>query len=508
MKPRYIKFLAAASVLVSFAYTACKSVLDVPPPTQSEDTYFKTEGEFRTATLGVYATLTDFYSSASASAGGNAMLKSFYLPGDDLTMSSANNYEIFKGLTSSDGDLSYFFRSNYIMIGRANKVLEKIEGAGNDVFTTPGLKDAIKGESLFLRAFAFYQLWNMFGTAPIVTKTFTTLNELQTPSSQGTQLLDQAITDLTAAATLLPDSWTAGDKGRVTKNSANALLGKALVFRATVNKNAADYNAAVTAFNKITGATLMANFEDNFDYHEGKENNEESMFEFQAGQALVGSGGMNAWLANDQCDCGAAGAYYFMFTTEGNNYMGGGFYFPTEKFKNVFEDGDPRLQYTFTADKGKVVKYILNNQLEGGVNSINNYRILRYADVLLLKAEATLQGGGSTADAIGLINQVRTRARNMVAGGTIPANFNTGESNKTTIMQWIIDERLRELGAEGGRWWDLRRWAIGGVITLNNAYFSSNLSGQIAFDAHYLYFPIPDSEKNNNPNIVQNPGYN
>ena len=73
------------------------------------------------------------------------------------------------------------------------------------------------------------------------------------------------------------------------------------------------------------------------------------------------------------------------------------------------------------------------------------------------------------SEAVGFINDVRSRARNMVSGGTIPANLNTGETNKATIMQWIMDERLRELGAEGGRWWDLRRWAIGGIITLNNA---------------------------------------
>jgi hypothetical protein len=59
--------------------------------------------------------------------------------------------------------------------------------------------------------------------------------------------------------------------------------------------------------------------------------------------------------------------------------------------------------------------------------------LLSYADVLLLKAEAILQSGGSTAEAIGLINQVRTRARNMVAGGIAPANYSTAETNKTTI---------------------------------------------------------------------------
>ena len=126
--------------------------------------------------------------------------------------------------------------------------------------------------------------------------------------------------------------------------------------------------------------------------------------------------------------------------------------------------------------------------------------------MLLLKAEAVLQAGGSTAEAIGLINQVRTRARNM-GGGAEPANYSTAETNKTTIMNWIINERLLELAAEGQRWPDLRRWHMGGFITLDNAYFSSNTSTMSFQVPKSLNFPIPNSEIDVNPNIVQNPGY-
>jgi hypothetical protein len=73
-------------------------------------------------------------------------------------------------------------------------------------------------------------------------------------------------------------------------------------------------------------------------------------------------------------------------------------------------------------------------------------------------------------------------------------------------MQWIMDERLRELAAEGHRWYDLRRWALAGMLTLNNAAFSS-VSPNLSFDAHYLNFPIPSSETSKNPNITQNTGY-
>jgi hypothetical protein len=177
--------------------------------------------------------------------------------------------------------------------------------------------------------------------------------------------------------------------------------------------------------------------------------------------------------------------------------------------KNIFDNGDPRVPFTLDTGNLQINKYILNDKTEGccGVTSMNNTRILRYADVLLLEAEATLESGGSTSAAIALINQVRARARNMVSGGTVPADLNVTETDQPTIFQWIMDERLRELAAEGQRWYDVRRWAIGGLITPDNNFFSSTDAPHMSYDAHYLYFPIPTSETDKNPNITQNPGY-
>jgi hypothetical protein len=132
--------------------------------------YFSSEAEFRTAILGAYATLTDYYSSSNSGGGfGNAELQAWYLPGDDLTIGNGNSFEIFKGLSASDGSLNQVWKSSYIMIGRSNKVLQRVVGASSAIFTTPGLQNAIEGEALFLRAFGHFQLWNLFGTAPIDT---------------------------------------------------------------------------------------------------------------------------------------------------------------------------------------------------------------------------------------------------------------------------------------------------------------------------------------------------
>jgi hypothetical protein len=124
--------------------------------------------------------------------------------------------------------------------------------------------------------------------------------------------------------------------------------------------------------------------------------------------------------------------------------------------------------------------------------------------VLLLKAEALNESGGSTADAIAQINLVRARAR---GAGSIPADFSTAQADRDIIRQWIMDERLRELSGEGQRWFDLRRWALGNKITLNNDFFSSDIPTAMGFEQKNLNFPIPTNETNANPNITQNEGY-
>ncbi len=493
-------------VILLMTITCKKNPLDVPSPTANEQTYFTTPAAFNAVVLGAYAALTDFYSSTNETGSGQWEGEVTWLPGDDLTNGTAQPYEDFSNaINPSEPYLGDFFNSSYLLLGRANTVLQAIKQAAPGVFTNATLENNYEGEALFLRAFGHYQLWNVFGTAPLDTIVVTATSQINAPSSTGTQLLDQAIADLTLAATLLPPSWDQADLGRVTANSAYGLLGKCLVFRASATKSAADYTAALAAFAKISGVSLTANYEDNFSAK--TENNPESLFEFQAGVATSTS--TNAWLANDQCNCGVASAYWQVFGEPGQaaSYMGGNLYYATAKLVSIFDPADPRLPLTYNTKDSTITKYILNDLPDGGVNSDNNVRILRYADVLLLEAEATLQSGGSTATAIGYINQVRDRARNMVTGGTAPADLSLAQTNMDSVMQWIMDERLRELSCEGGRWYDLRRWSIGGTITLSDAFFSSDEPTRMSWDPHYLYFPIPITETSKNPLITQNPGY-
>lgn len=494
--------LGLGLVLTSLTYHGCdEKNIDLKPSAQTEEEYFRNELEMERTVYGVYAKLTDFYYFNN-----NRPIHGMWqLPGDDITTTGNYAFEVFSTLNPTEQDLGHYFRTAYQLIGRANAALEKIELATQKgVYKTPDLGKHQRGEVLFLRGWMNFMLWNFFGTAPLITTRLDISNATQ-PSSTGNQLLDQAITDLQEAATLLPPTWPDSERGRVTANSANGMLGKALVFRATVTKNQADHTAAIAAFNKVTGLSLVPDFGDNFSFE--AENNSESLFEFQASQPGVDD---IVWLPNDfNNDVGSTSAYWGWY--EGHwSIFGQAPYIATDKLINAFEPGDPRLALTADPETKSIKKYLVNDQkASSNVGSINNPRILRYADVLLLKAEALIQSGGSTAEAIALINQVRTRAREMAQGGTAPANYSTTETNPATIMNWIMNERFIEFaGEEGIRWLDLRRWHLGGIINLANFDFDSDAGIPLRFDPNkHLLYPIPQSELDLNNNVRQNDGY-
>ena len=492
-------------LIVTFLVTSVscnKDDLEVNPVNATEADYFKTEAEFNKAVIGVYARLTALYNHN----GGTHLIPMYVLPGDDVTLTGSNPFEQFATLTSTNGVNNLYYQQIYQLVGRANIVLQKI-AEENGVYKTAGLKNTHKGEALFLRGYAFFSLWNYYGKAPVTIERATTTDKLYPPESTNDELLNQAIADFQEAASLLPTSWPSSQRGRVTANSANGMLGKSLVFRASWKAAPADYTAAIAAFNKITGASLVPKFDDNFAFD--TENNAESLFEFQASQP----GFDNIWLPNEfDGAIGTMSAYWGYFyegNTNSNNNIN---YLATDKLIAAFEPGDPRLALTYkpTSNSGKqFIKWSRRDEnSNSGNGSINNPRILRLADVILLKAEAVLKSGGSKSEAIGLINQVRARARAMVPGGTAPADRNVAETNEATIMNWIMTERFVELAGEGQRWFDLRRWHKAGYITLNNAFFSPANVNELSFDAtKHLLMPIPVNEIDRNPNIQQNPGY-
>ena len=526
------KYLLKSIILGSILLlSACDKSLDIKPTQELESVYFQTEERIQRGVGAAYAGLANIYGARLD----NVTLHPFWLlPGDDVTADgSSATMETFSGLNGSNGRVEGLWKEDYKIIARCNFMLEKIEEPDvAAVYKTPGLKDANRGEMLFIRSWAFYHLWDWFRKAPIADERITSPENASLPPSEGFEMLDKAIADLEEATTLLPASWDDKNLGRVTKDGAYGLLVKCYVLRACYNnKDAGDYGKAIAAFNKISSSRQLVPFGENFDYR--YENNPESLFEFQASRAPVQD---NPWLNNDfGGNVGQMGAYYQYFTSHWSTYSSG-ILGPTQKLVDAFEPGDPRMPETLSKNPDNLdgalnwiipgwdkfngyqfTKYV--NGERGNIyeptwtiNSGNNTRLLRLADVKLEAAEAFL-ATGDQANALKQVNDIRTRARKSTPDGTeaeVPADLTS------ITMNDIMNERYVELAAEGHRWTDLRRWNAAGYINLSQSATASDFG--FPYDAALfafktptdLMFPIPNSELDRNPLMSasgQNPGF-
>jgi starch-binding outer membrane protein, SusD/RagB family len=512
MKTTFKNKFKAIVPLVVLSFAACDlNRLDTPPLSLTEETFLTRESEYNELLFNAYAKMTDWYWFAA----NNPKHAVLFLPGDDVTEPQGRYamWESFNNINPTEGFVRDFYRSTYEMIQRANTVVEKTAEGDPGVSSDPQFLTRIKGEGHFLRALAYFKLFNMFGAVPLITERLN-IETIHQPRSTGTQILDQCVADLQEAVNLLPASWPASDRGRATKNSAYGLLVKVLVFRGDYSGNAADYSAAVQAFSNIT-ASLTPDYTDNFSAF--KENNQESLFEFQASAAPNQD---NVWRGVEVMST------YWGFYSKVNGPQlwnrPGAQWRVTRKMFNAYGT-DPRISFFTEPDRSftKYGKEGLDKVSPGDFipGSMNNVRILRYADIKLLAAEALLLSGGSKSTAIAYINDIRQRARNWattaVPTATLPQNRDTGETNSNIIMAWIEEERAIELlGEEQIRWFDLKRWDARGYKSLqgwtgSDAHFSTDLSGTFGFEyPKHLLLPLPQDEiVRNNQISDNNPGY-
>lgn len=524
----YIKTFCISLALSCFSCDP--DLVDEPPLGPTEQSYFSNVNEFRSQLTGVYATLYDDYHYSAPAFNQNGWVAgTWLLPGDDLTENNAARtaVELFDGsLNPTNTQVGFVFTSAYKMIGRANVTIDKVRTIDFSSFEEAEEIARMEGEALFLRAYAYFKLFNVFGSVPIVTERISDEAETNTPKSPAIDVLTQAIEDARMAIDFVPENWDDINAGRVTKDAARGLLAKALVFRGNYTGNTADYQEALNVFNSIT-ADLVPNYVDNFS--SATENNEESLYEVQA--TVPSSNNNNLVLHHDGAWRGVENmsvyrGYMMEFGGRGDfNDAAATKFFITDKLLNQFGD-DPRIGVFLNPEDGFDGRIFQKYNKPEGVNqlsgfhggSVNNERILRYADLKLIAAEAALKTG-SPAVAIGHINDVRTRAREWGADagfgdGVTPANYPTGETNEDVIMQWIMDERFVELAGEGHRWWDLKRWHAAGDMDLagwdgSDDDFSTELASPVQFDVNkHLLFPLPQSEIERNSAITENnPGY-
>lgn len=529
---RSIISVALTLVLTAGIFTQCEKKLDLTPlGVLDEQTYYKSDNDFRGAAVLAYSTLLN-YTFDQADAGG--WLKGTGLIDDDQTThnNTADNIEEFNW-RSTDGTWSALWQTTYKGIQRANVIIEKLPTA-TDV--SDSSRKTFDAEARFLRGYFNFFLVRQWGNAPIVTTTARTLDDTKTANSKPGELWNAVIDDLRKAKAGLPAKWDDGNLGRVTSGAAQAMLGKALLYRAQWDKNPALYTEAAAELQGLVGKySLVPTYSDNFTPQ--TENNAESIFEVQ-----MSIGGFNPWLPADsqfgnQAAAGSGRLIYYRAACgpnsdcpPGANAQGYGFLDITVGIQKEFEPGDPRRAASIFRDgdpfntgtnvDGKQgwiysklwsgtgsspAKYVLNdNNIDFRSNlSVNNLRILRYADVLMMLAECKILG--ATKDLTGataLINQVRRRAD---PTKKILPDVATG--TETQLFSALMHERRVEFCLEDMRYDDLVRWHRAGLINIKRDIDFSRAAANANWSEKNLLKPVPQSERDLNVSLTQNQGY-
>jgi hypothetical protein len=315
----------------------------------------------------------------------------------------------------------------------------------------------------------YYNLATTFGNVPLVLNEATSADDdkenVQVPIAQ---IYSQIAADLTEAESSLPST---AKGGRATKGAAAALLGKVYLTQG-------DKTSAASALKRVSGYSLVDNYTDLW----GVENefNKESIFEvsYESGYGVLG----NLYTSAMNTELGAT-------VTSGSRN------FPTKSLISSYEAGDTRFEASiagigsevvgFASDgAGWCIKYGTTNPSTDN-DGPNNWVVLRYADVLLMLAEAL----GESTESYGYINQVRARA----GLGAISS------STAGTFAEKLLQERKVELAFEGHRWPDLKRFGVAASVMSSDPR-AIDIRGR-------LNLAIPQREMDINPDFVQNPGY-
>jgi hypothetical protein len=461
--------------------SSCSKFLEVAPQGQPLATqFFQNQTDANYAVASCYAKLREY----------NLVAFNWFsvavFPSDDVDKGSVpgdgdylNDYVNFRFTATAGGPEGHWL-GQYQQINLCNQVIYNVPNISMDA----NLRARYVAEAQFLRALAYFNLVRAFGGVPLHTKPAETPDELNPTRATREEVYSFIISDLTAAASVLPPSYGNNDLGRATKGAALTLLAKVQLYQ----KN---YAASLAASDQVLnlGYSLVPDFYKMFRI-EG-ENGPESIFEVQC-TTLPGN-------------CDASNSYWALSQSPRPQF-GWGFCTPTADLANAFEAGDLRKQGTILF-RGTVTpagdsislqnsneRYNMKAYVPNSVTKVclygadQNIRILRYAEALLLNAEAANELG-QTTKALASVNQVRTRAGLTALSGL----------SQDALRQAIWKERRVELALEyGDRFFDLVRQGRAAAVLKNRGFVTGKNE----------VFPIPLSQiQLSGGKLTQNPGY-
>lgn len=480
---------------VAFLGSCKKDFLDRNPKGQlTFDTYFETEDHAVWATNAIYQKFRTWEMVAFPWIGITDIIS------DDADKGSTDNDGLYLleidnfTFDATNSAFSGAWAGHYQTIFRANLAIENIP----DIQMDEDLKNRLIGEAKFLRAYTYFRLVQWFGDIPLLTQPLNDdeyFTQERRPKEEVYELIEQ---DLLDAIAVLPEKseYAPKDLGRATKGAAKGILTKLYM----VKKDFA--NAEKYALEIINSGEyqLLDRYADNF--LPVGEHGAESIFEIGAvaTQAPVAGPG--------------ATPFNMIQGVRGIPNLGWGFNRPSDALVAAYEPGDPRRQATIIyvgevlPDGSTIVEdnpEILNERYSQKAwvpshpglqdNGPGNIRILRYADILLLAAEA-LNENGKQAEALIYLEMVRSRSRG--SNTFILPPITTTDQDE--LRQIIYHERRVELAMEQNRWFDLLRWGI--------AAEAMKAAGKDFVEGKHELLPIPQAEIDlSNGNLAQNPGY-
>ncbi|MBP3943698.1 RagB/SusD family nutrient uptake outer membrane protein [Sphingobacteriaceae bacterium WQ 2009] len=399
-------------------------------------------------------------------------LKKWSPDGDQAWMDEVSNFNF----TAENGAFSGIWKYNYEGISRVNMAISQL----TDPTTIEKLKmpedrrKQLLAESSFLRAFFYFDLVKYFGDVPLLLQPLKNFSEAYevAEKTEKSLIFQQMKTDLQVAINGFTNAKysNSSERWRASKGAAIALSAKIALFE----ENWANVITQVNALDALGHYQLNSNYFDAFDYTKTYAESENIfIYDHETGMQPSRGNGLTA-------------------------LMGWGFLAPSANFLAAFETNDPRKKLTVNVEDQAVYKLLgaQSSAFKGNDNSPVDRIYIRYADVLLWKAEAHIQLNQLPA-AVKIINQIRKRAR--AGNANVLADRNETVTDRNVAFQWLQQERRVELGLESHRMSDLRRWKI--------AKSTLTAMGKPFMDKHNLY-PIPQAEVDKTVGkISQNTGY-
>jgi hypothetical protein len=479
------------SLIAVFSFTSCEKFLDLKPVSQSiavegtssDSVVYTSASEVEAALAGVYGELRNEYFELDYFVNGDAQSDDAYAGADNPANFQIDDYNIDATNLNVGRDWAYL----YSAIGKANLVINNVD-AVNDPELTAARKSEIKGEALFIRAYMYYYLVQLWGDVPLQLSEVTSISSenlaeiypiLFPPRKPMADVFAQIILDLETALPAVPVS--ALNKGYVTKGAVNALLAKVYTVQQPQDWSKVDqYCSAVIS----GGYSLLPEYDQLWDNQH--ENSSEAIFEVNyEGTSSSGNWGASMFMGSDWKKFNIPSNDLVAAFDRENDMIRKNASILFGDVSGSWSDNNwPQETYPF------VYKY--RNYVSP---SPQNYIFLRLADIILLKAEA-LNAAGDVAGAAELVNQIRTRVQ-------LP---NTTAANQADMRLAIEKERRLELAFEGHRWFDLKRNGRA-IEVMTNAVGSDGSPFGYALSENSLLWPIPQGELDINTKLTQNPGY-